>query len=115
MNYSIGMGTFDKRFEKYFKPIIKQIKNFRPNLEIIVFVNGPLKEKFNENYRKEILSFCSEHENLFPHFTPQQRGFSKLVNSCLTNESNHNVLLLNDDLTIKSENFFNEFEKILKL
>ena len=114
MNYSIGMGTFDKRFEKYFKPIIKQIKKFRPNLEIIVFVNGSLKEKFNENYRKEILNFCSEHENLFPHFVPQQRGFSKLVNSCLTNASNHNILLLNDDLTIESENFFNQFEKIIK-
>ena len=114
MNYSIGIGTYNKRFEKYFKPIVKQIKNYRPDVEIVVFVNGQIKQSFDENYRREIIKFCSEYNNVFPTLNPQARGFSKLVNTCLLNSSNHNILMLNDDLTIKSENFFQEFEKILK-
>lgn len=114
MDYSIAVGTYVKRFDKYFKPIIKQIKSLRPSSEIIVFVNGQLKESFDQQYRRDIIKFCADYENIFPIVSPQGRGFSKLVNSCLLNASSHNVLVLNDDLTIKSERFFQEFEKIIK-
>jgi hypothetical protein len=114
MKYSIGVGTFNKRFEKYFKPLINQIKTYRPELEIIVHINAPLREQFDENYRKEILNFCSEQANIFPIITPVQRGFSKIVNTCLIYSSNNNILMLNDDLTIISKKFFDELEKILK-
>jgi hypothetical protein len=114
MDYSIGIGTYVKRFEKYFKPLIRQIKQYRPDVEINVFVNGEHNQKFDEEYRREILKFSSEYSNIFLNMNPQFRGYSKLINTCMVNSSNHKVMILSDDLTIKSENFFLSVEKIAK-
>jgi len=113
--YSIGIVTYVKRFEKYFKPLIKQIKYFRPNIQINVCVNGEYKENFNEQYRKEILNFTSEYNNLFINIFPEFRSLSKLWNTCLINSSNNKCLLLNDDVTIADKLFFNNLEKVIRV
>jgi hypothetical protein len=47
-NYSIIVTSFDKRFEKWLKPLVLAIKSLRPEIEIILMVNGRAKETFNE-------------------------------------------------------------------
>lgn len=113
MKYSIGIVTYVKRYEKYFIPLIKQIKYFRPDIEVIVQVNGEHKQDFNPQYRSEILRFCSNYDNIFPSVHPNFRSLSKLWNSCLINSSNNIMLLLNDDITISSHLFFDNLEKII--
>ncbi len=108
--YSIGIVTYDKRFEKYFKPLILSIKEFRPEIEIIVSINGNQNSK-NQIYRKEILEFISNQNNIYPSFFTNFRSLSKLWNNILINSSHHNVLLLNDDVTIECESFFDEIEQ----
>ena len=107
MKYSIGIVTYVKRYEKYFTKLIKQIKLLRPDVEIIVCVNGEHEQKFDQGYRSEILRFLSNYNNIYPSFYPNFRSLSKLWNCCLINSSNDNVLLLNDDISII--NFFNIF------
>lgn len=115
MNYSIGIVTYVKRFEKYFQPLINQIKTYRPEIEIIVCINGEHNQKFNESYRKEILSFINKYSNIYPIVYPNFRSLAKLWNNCLINSTNDGVLLLNDDITIQNENFFNELESIINI
>ena len=113
-SYSIGIVTYDKRFEKYFKPLISSIKEFRPEIEIIVSINGNQSAK-NPVYIKKILEFISNFDNIYPSIFTQFRSLSKLWNNILINSSNHNVLLLNDDVTITSSLFFDEIENQIKL
>jgi len=112
MNYSIGITTYEKRFEKYFKPLIKQIKKYRPEAELIITINGEHNQKFNESYKKEILTFINNYSNIYPIIYPNFRSLSKLWNNCLINSSNDRVLILNDDITIESEAFFDKLEHI---
>jgi len=109
MKYSVGIVTYVKRFEKFFKPLILEIKKQRPEIEIIVCVNGEHKEKFNENYRQDILNCLSELDNSFVCMHPQFRSLSKLWNTCLINATNDNMLLLNDDVRLDT-GFFDELE-----
>lgn len=110
INYSIGITTYDSRFEKYLIPLINTIKSFRPNLEIILTINGNYNEKFNQKYRQEILQFISQNDNIFPIVYPEFRSLSKLWNTCLINSSNDLVLILNDDISILDESFFDNLE-----
>ena len=62
MKYTIGITTFEYRFEKYFKPLLNQIKKHLPDVEVIVYINGQYGKDFNNDYRKNILNFISNHK-----------------------------------------------------
>ena len=112
MNYSIGITTYKHRFETWLKPLVQQIKSFRPNVEIHITVNGEHQEEFDEQYRKEVLQFAAEHSNTFVCMYPTFRSLSKLWNTLLINSSNHQVLLLNDDISITDDSFFDTLETV---
>ena len=108
--YSIGIVTYIKRFDSYFKPLIRQIKTIKPDIEIIVCINGEYQQPFDDNYRKEMLSFLQSYSNIYPVFHPKFRGFSKLMNTCLINSSNKYNLILNDDVSITTPKFFAQLD-----
>lgn len=110
--YSIGITTFDKRFETFFKPLIESIKSIRPEIEIIVMVNAPYQSQMDEYYRSEMLKFLSKFPNVFPHFCSEFRSLSKLWNNELIFASNNFVLVLNDDVSILP-NFFDELDNLI--
>lgn len=110
VKYSIGIVTYNERFDKYFKPLINSIPS---NIEIIVCINGNFNENFDLKYKKELLLFLANKDNVFPMFFTDFRSLSKLWNNCVINASNNHILLLNDDLVIKP-NFFNNFNKSLE-
>jgi len=109
--YSIGITTYQHRFDKWLKPLVRSIKKYRPDIEIHITVNGEHNKKFDETYRKEILKFASEYSNVFLTMYPTFRSLSKLWNNLLINSTTHNMLLLNDDITIH-EQFFDAIESI---
>lgn len=113
-NYSIGIVTFEHRFNKFFKPLINKIKELRPNIEIMIAINGEYKAGFNQQYRKDALNFIAGHDNVFPNVHTEFRSLAKLWNNLLVNASNHQVLLLNDDVTITSATFFDALESLLQ-
>ena len=113
MKYSIGITTYKYRFEKWFRPLLNQIKEFRPDIEVLVSINGENNETFNEEFRSNILKFVSEMPNTFITMYPNFRGLCKMWNNLMINSTHHNMLFLNDDITIQSSTFFDELEKII--
>lgn len=100
VNFSIGITTFEARFEKYFSPLLNKIREYDKEIEIIIAVNGEHKREFGENFRKDILNFIGSHPKAFPIFFPQFRGLAKLWNTLIIHASNEHVLILNDDIMI---------------
>jgi hypothetical protein len=114
--YSVVITTFDKRFEAFLVPLITEIKAQRPNLEIIVTINGPGKGAFDEGYRSNILAFCSQYAYVYPTVFPNFQSLAKMWNRGALTASNQRTLILNDDLQVGRDQagcFFDCLEKAL--
>lgn len=109
--FSIGITTFEARFEKYFTPLLNAIREFDNETEIIIAVNGEHKTDFSEAFRKEILGLIASHKNVFPVFFPRFRGLSKLWNTIIIHSSSENILVLNDDIMIRNAGTLNKVRK----
>ncbi len=111
--YSVVITTFDQRFEAFLVPLLAQIKEQRPNIEVIVVINGPAKGAFDEVYRANILSYLAGFPNVFPTMFPSFQALAKLWNRGALTASYDRALILNDDLELKAENgtcFFDQLE-----
>jgi hypothetical protein len=105
---SIGITTFEARFERYFVPLLSKIKEDAPDSEVIVAINGEHQQPFGEEYRRRILEFTAMHRRVFPVVFPQFRGLSKLWNSIVIHASHDYVLMLNDDIMISGTGFLED-------
>ncbi len=115
MKYTIGITTFVHRFDKYFKPLIEQIKRYNPEVEIIVYINGQYGRDFDNEYRSNILRFISEYDNIYPMMSPHFKSLSKMWNNIIIQSSNNNILIFNDDISIEDIGFFSEIEDYINL
>ena len=106
--YTVAIVTFDKRFEQWLKPLIIEIKRQRPNVEIILGINGS-KSGMMDEYRESILSFISKYPKTYPTIYPTFRSLSKIWNLAVQFSSNDKVLILNDDITLE-DGFFDAYE-----
>ncbi len=116
MDYSIVITTFDKRFEEFLVPLIRNIKQERPAVEIVVTANGSARAPFNQGYRQALLAFLSTQHNCFPVVFPNFQSLAKMWNRGILTASEDRVLVLNDDLNIPTgvENgFFDQLELAL--
>lgn len=111
-SYSITIQTYVHRFEPYFKPLLARVHKQRPNVEKVVFVNGQHKEKFDENYRREMLQYASYFSNTFLLMSPIVRGCAFMWNNSINYTSGDYVLVLSDDVIVL-DGFFDEFEAML--
>lgn len=100
-NISIGITTFEHRFDDYFVPLLSKIREFDNDTEIIVVINGEHNRAFGKDYRKRILKFLSTLERIYPIIFPRFRGVSKLWNTIITHATHDHILILNDDIMIK--------------
>jgi len=107
---TIGITTFEARFEEFFKPLIESIKRFEPDVEVIVAVNGEHGLPFDNDYRSKMCSFCGVKKNIYPIFFPEFRGLAKLWNTILIHSTNDHVLMLNDDVSIENPCFLKRIQ-----
>ncbi len=112
-NYSICIATYVKRFDTYFKPLLSSIKKMKPDIEVIVAINGEHNQHFDQKYRRDILNFIAEFDNVYPIVFTEHRACSKLWNSTLLNATNDLCLRIDDDVTIQNETFFDLIEKAI--
>jgi hypothetical protein len=112
-NITIGITTFEARFDHYFVPLLKRIRDYTDN-EIIVAVNGENNRAFGEEYRSNLLRCMAEHRNVYPIFFPQFRGLSKLWNSIAIHATHDHILMLNDDIMIDSHDFMDDICNTLR-
>lgn len=101
---SIGIATFEHRFDRYFVPLLARIREFAEN-EIVVAVNGEHEREFGEEYRRRALECMARHGRVFPLFFPRFRGLSKLWNSIIVHATGDYILMLNDDVMIEKPDF----------
>lgn len=106
-NITIGITTFEARFDRYFVPLLKRIREYTDN-EIVVAVNGENNRAFGEEYRSNLLKFIADYDKVYPIFFPRFRGLSKLWNSIAIHATHDHILMLNDDIMIDSKNFMND-------
>jgi len=106
-NITIGITTFEARFDQYFVPLLKRIREYTDN-EIVIAVNGEYNRAFGEEYRSKLLKCISDHKNVYPIFPPQFRGLTKLWNTIAIHATHDHILMLNDDIMIESPNFMSE-------
>lgn len=104
-NFDIGITTFSLRFD-FIKNLIKSIRTLGITNNILLCINGEKDSDFDEEYRKNILSLCSEFTNIFPIFFIETRGLSKMWNTLVIHSSKDDILILNDDIKINTDNIF---------
>lgn len=104
--------TFHKRFDEWLKPLVIEIKKQRPDIEIVICVNGEINY-FNEDYRKSILDFLKDYKNIFPIVYPRFRSFARMVNLGVQFSTEENVLVLSDDIILEDD-FFHTYEHVLQ-
>lgn len=108
MSYAVAITTFNRRFD-LFKNIFTKIKKQRPDIELLVFINGLTNSPFDEEYRKNILEFITPFKNTFPIVFPEFRSNSKFWNLACQLITTDNVLVLQDDIDME-ETFFDDFD-----
>jgi len=101
--FSIGITTFSKRFS-YVETLVSQLRTYT-DADILISVNGDYNKNFNNEYRKKILSLCTNYDNIYPIFFPEQRGLAKLWNTLIVHSKTDWCLLLNDDVEVLSADF----------
>jgi len=110
MNYSIAVTTFSLRFEMV-KKLISQIRQYTDK-QILICVNGEFEEEFKEDYRKKMLELCLDYNSILPIFFSEMRGLAKMWNTLITLSNQNNILVLNDDLEILSNDIFTKISSI---
>lgn len=113
-SYCIGITTFDKRFDDYFKPLLASIRAYSRSVPVIVTVNGNNAKPFNQRYRRELLEFCAGYDNVFPVFFPEFRSLAKMWNTIVVHSPKPYVLLLNDDISISGARALEETESLIR-
>jgi hypothetical protein len=113
-SYSITIATFVYRFDQYFKPLMNNLCATRPDVDKVVFVNGQHQKDFDQNYRKEIMRFCSLCPRTYLIMSPFFRGCSFMWNNCLNFTSTDYALVLNDDI-MPGNGFFDDYENMLRI
>lgn len=104
-NFDIGITTFSLRYD-FAERLINKIRELNIDNNIYLCINGEKDSEFNDEYRKKILSLCSSHSNVYPIFFVEMRGLSKMWNTLIIHSTKDNILILNDDIELVSENMF---------
>lgn len=110
--FTIAITTFSKRYD-LLSSLVQQIRNYT-DTKIILVVNGELNGEFHEDYRIKILNLCINYKNIYPILFVETRGLSKMWNTAIIHSDTDNILILNDDLKIESNEIFSKTVNIIR-
>jgi len=112
INYTIGITTFDLRFDQM-KQLINSIRAHN-NSPIIITINGNIDGPCNEEYRKNSLEYFSNISKVYPIYFTELRGLAKMINSIFIHSNTEDLLILNDDIIITDAAFFEDVNNAFK-
>jgi len=104
-NFDIGITTFSLRLEMV-SDMVKKIRDYGVENNILICINGEKDGNFNEEYRKNILNLCKEYKNVYPIFFVEMRGLNKMWNTLLVHSTKEDILLLSDDVVFSNSDMF---------
>lgn len=111
-NFTIVITTFSQRFDFVVK-LIPQIRQYTNN-KIILIINGEKDGDFSEEYRKDILNLCVKYDNVYPNIFIEMRGLSKMWNTGIILSDKDDILMLNDDIEIHSNEIIKQVSAHIK-
>jgi hypothetical protein len=103
LGVSIGIATFMDRYESCLVPLVRKLAFLFPAAEIIVVANGHVKQREQREYLSEIAAFCRLYPNVRLIAHQQPRGLSAIWNETILSSQSEQVLLLNDDVDVKTD------------
>lgn len=110
MKFDISITTFKHRFE-LFKELVWSVRKCNSSSNIIVEVNGNTNSPFDGEYLRSLYGFVEKQEKVFVRIWPEFRALAKLWNDAIISSTSDYVLILNDDVLVKDQKFFEEVEK----
>ena len=99
---AIGVTTFLNRFENHFMPLIGKLSILFPGARIIVAANGSVLREQQQEYLVRLREFCSRFGKIELITYDEPRGLSHLWNRIMQQAGDDGVLMLNDDLRLKT-------------
>ena len=109
-NYSIGVVTYINRYERFFRPLLRNLCSLFPDTEIVVAVNGYYNKARQIDYLERITGLMSKYPNVKHIQYMEGQSLSKLWNQLVIGSRNDKLFIFNDDLTILP-NFRREVER----
>jgi glycosyl transferase family 2 len=98
--FSIGIVTYINRYDKLFKPLIKNLCKLFPDVEIVIAINGYYDQEKQRKYLKEIKALLSKYPNIKYIEHNEGQSLSKLWNQLVIHSTNEKVFIFNDDVKI---------------
>lgn len=99
---TIGITTYKDRYSGFLKPLLKRLLILLPECRIIITANGHVNSDEQAVYLKKIIAHCSKLPNVHLIYYDDPQGLSFLWNTIISNSVAGKILLLNDDLKIKT-------------
>ncbi len=99
-DYSLGMITYVRRFEKFFKPIVHTLEKYFPDVEKNYVLNGHYDTEANDKFLKDAKAFLktTSAQNVVAY--QENQCISKCWNQLVLHSKAPKVLILSDDITI---------------
>lgn len=100
-DYSIGVVTYVKRFEQYFKPLVASLEKYFPEVEKNYVLNGFYDPKIQAEYLKNAKEFLNgtSAKNVIAY--NESQSLSKCWNQLVLHSSGKKILILNDDINLR--------------
>jgi hypothetical protein len=99
---AIGITTFLNRFDIFFKPLVRRLVFLFPGCRIIVAANGSVLREEQQRYLHELREFCGGYADIELIAYENPVGLSHLWNRIMDRAGSDRVLMLNDDLKLKT-------------
>ncbi len=100
-DYSIGVVTYVKRFETYFKPLVASLEKYFPNVEKNYVLNGfydqAIQAEYLNNAKQFLKGTSASNVIAYNESQPLARCFNQLI----LHSTGKKVLILNDDLLVR--------------
>jgi hypothetical protein len=100
-DYSIGVVTYVRRFEKFLKPLVASLEKYFPDVEKNYVLNGFYDQTVQQEYLKNAKEFLrgTTAKNVIAY--DQSQSLSKCFNQLLLHSSANKTLILNDDILVR--------------
>jgi len=98
--YSIGIVTYVKRFEKFFKPLVLSLEKYFPRVEKNYVLNGFYDRAVQQDYLEKAREFLrgTSASNVVAY--DENQSLSKCWNQLVLHSAAPKILIMNDDVEI---------------
>jgi len=110
---TIGIVTFKERKEIVQK-LIKDIRLHEgDDFDILLMINGNNEEEVDNDYRTDMLTFCSNIKKCYPFFFPEFKSLSKLWNNIVIFSKTEYNFIICDDVIYNNPNILKTVKKVI--